>query len=212
VIVFPGFVGSDRSTRPMRQILNALGYHALGWGLGQNLFFNKQLEAEMEAMVREEAERSGGKVSLIGWSLGGLYAREIAKRCPESVRCVIALGSPISGKMRQTHATRLFRAINGQPSATDRARYEELPKAPPVPTTSIYSKSDGIVAWEASQQETNDLSENIEVPASHLGIGVNPLVISLLSNRLAQDPDNWQKFRRRWWNRLFLRTPEGTSE
>ncbi len=208
VIVFPGFVGSDRSTKPMREILDALGYKSAGWGLGQNLFFDEQLEAEMEALVREEAEKSGGKVSLVGWSLGGVYAREIAKRCPNQVRCVIALGSPISGRMRQTHASNLFRAINGQPSNLDRTRYRELPKAPPVPTTSIFSKSDGIVAWEASKQETSELSENIEVPASHLGLGVNPLVIALLSNRLAQDPKNWQKFEPKWWSRLLIKTPK----
>ena len=81
-------------------------------------------------------------------------------------------------------------------------------QAPPVPTTSIYSKTDGIVAWEASRQSTNDQVENVVVPASHLGIGVNPLVMSVIADRLTQTEQDWQPYKRSWWNYLLLDTPK----
>lgn len=213
VIVFPGFGGGDGSTKPMRDLLSELGYQTHGWGMGANLVFNNQIEAEMVGLVREVAEKSGEKVSLIGWSLGGLYAREVAKVCSESVRGVISLGSPISGNPQHSHAHKLFKAINGEPSSIDYTRYSELNQAPEVPTTSIYSKTDGIVAWEGSvQQKANSNKqqqiENIEVPASHLGIGVNPLVMYVLADRLVQAEGQWQPFRRKGWKRLIYCKPK----
>ncbi|RBP50952.1 esterase/lipase family protein [Arenicella xantha] len=194
VVVFPGFGGSDRSTKPMRKLLSDLGYRSYGWGLGTNLIFDDHLEAEMVALVREVADETGGKVSLVGWSLGGLFAREVAKACPDVVRNVISLGSPISGRTRHSNAHRLFQAINGKPSDLEYTRRLSLSTAPPVPTTSIYSKTDGIVAWEGSIQAESDLAESIQVPASHLGIGVNPLAMYILADRLRQTDMAWRKF------------------
>ncbi|NIB39921.1 alpha/beta hydrolase [Pseudomaricurvus alkylphenolicus] len=207
VIVFPGFGGSDRSTRPMRDLLNDLGYQSHGWGLGSNILFDHSLEDEMLALVKEVAENSGQKVSLIGWSLGGVYARELAKSCPDQVRCVISLGSPISGDSNHSNASRIYQAINGKPSQAAQVRRSHLNEAPPVPTTSIYSKTDGIVAWEGSVQHGGEQTENIEVPASHLGIGVNPLVMYLLAERLLQSPDNWQPFENTGLRSLVFRKP-----
>ncbi len=207
VIVFPGFGGSDRSTKPLRGLLSSLGYEAHGWGLGSNLFFDDELEAEMVALVREVAEKSDQKVSLLGWSLGGLYAREVAKACPELVRGVITMGSPISGRNRHSNAHALFQAINGEPTEQDKARQRHLHEAPPVPTTSIYSRTDGIVAWEGSVQKHGDEIENIEVPASHLGLGVNPLVMVVLADRLVQPDGEWQAFDRRGLKKLVFKKP-----
>jgi len=207
VIVFPGFGGSDRSTKPLRGLLNSLGYRAQGWGLGSNLFFDDSLEAEMVALVREVAKESGQKVSLIGWSLGGLYAREIAKSCPDLIRCVITLGSPISGRSRHSSAHTLFQSINGEPTETDKVRNRSLQEAPPVPTTSIYSKTDGIVAWEGSVQKDSEQTENIEIPASHLGMGVNPLAMVVLADRLSQKDGNWQPINRSGLKSLVFRKP-----
>jgi len=195
VIVFPGFGGSDRSTLPLRGLFDDLGYSTHGWGLGSNLLFDNQLEAEMAAMVAEIYERSGQKVSLIGWSLGGLYAREVAKICPDKVRCVITMGSPISGNAKHSNAHKIFRMLNGDPTKIDVARYQNISEAPPVPTSSIYSKTDGIVAWEGSIQKLGVQTENIAVPASHLGIGVNPLTMYLLADRLSQPLDAWKPFK-----------------
>jgi len=207
VIVFPGFGGSDLSTKPLRGLLKALGYQAHGWGLGSNLLFDQQLEAEMVALVNEVADNSEQKVSLIGWSLGGLYAREIAKSCPQQVRCVISLGSPISGQSSHSNAHALFQALNGEQSKAELDRSRRLHEAPPVPTTSIYSKTDGIVAWEGSVQKMAADTENIEVPASHLGIGVNPLVMCVLADRLAQREGQWRPFERTGLKKFVFKQP-----
>lgn len=205
VIVFPGFVSSDKATRPLRKLLGDLGYQTHGWGLGQNLLFNDELESEMVAMVKEVAASSGGKVSLVGWSLGGLYAREVAKMCADDVRCVISMGSPISGNPGHSNAHGLFKALNGEPSNIDYTRYLQLNDAPPMPTTSIFSRTDGIVAWEGSVQKEGELCENIVVPASHLGMGVNPLVMCLLADRLSQPIDAWEKYQARGLARLLFK-------
>ena len=207
VIVFPGFVSSDNATKPLRRLLDDLGYQSHGWGLGQNLLFNDELESEMVAMVKEVARESGGKVSLVGWSLGGLYAREVAKHCPKDVRCVISMGSPISGNPGHSNAHGLFRALNGEPNDIDYTRYFELNEAPPMPTTSIFSRTDGIVAWEGSVQKEGKLSENIVVPASHLGMGVNPLVMHLLADRLSQPQGQWKKYKRKGLAKLIFKKP-----
>jgi pimeloyl-ACP methyl ester carboxylesterase len=205
VIVFPGFISSDRATQPLRSLLSDLGYETHGWGLGMNLVFGNELEEEMIALVREVAKKTGKKVSLVGWSLGGLYAREVAKVCSEDVRAVISMGSPISGQPEHSNAHGLFKAFNGEPTDIDYTRYFQLQVAPPVPTTSIFSHSDGVVAWEGSLQKESDTTESIVVPASHLGMGVNPLVMYLLSERLSQPEGAWTKFNAKGIKRLFFK-------
>ena len=205
VIVFPGFVASDRSTRPMRSLLNDLGYQSHGWGLGRNLRFNDQREDEMRRLLQTVHERDGRKVSLIGWSLGGVFAREIAKQNPDAVRSVITLGSPISGDLDHSNARRLYEFFNGSPTEDMQARLRTIAKAPPVPTTSVYSKTDGIVAWRGSIQTPDGQTENIRVPASHCGLGVNPLVMYLLADRLSQPEGNWSPFDSNGMKRFIYR-------
>ena len=207
VVVFPGFVSSDRATRPLRGLLKDLGYESHGWGLGTNLLFNEALESEMVALINEVYEESGRKVSLIGWSLGGLYAREVAKACKGKIRCVVTLGSPISGNAAHSNAHSLFQALNGKPSKIDVTRYCSLNSPPEVPTTSIYSKTDGIVAWEGSVQKRGEFTENVEVPASHLGIGVNPFAMFVIADRLSQPETGWQRFDIRGFKRLVYKRP-----
>lgn len=223
VIVYPGFGSSDRATKPLRNLLSDLGYEVHGWGLGSNVLFDHHIEDEMIAQVRDLAEKSKCKVSLIGWSLGGLFAREVAKACSDQVRCVISMGTPISSNTKHSNASSLFQALNGAPTGIDRARQMSLSKPPPVPTTSIYSKTDGIVAWEGSVQKDAEgsvqknaegsvqkclpLTENIEVPASHLGIGVNPLVMVVLADRLVQPEGQWRPFKPKGLTRLIYKRP-----
>lgn len=206
VIVFPGFVASDRSTRPMRGLLNDLGYQSYGWGLGRNLHFNPTRENEMRALLHQVSERHDQTVSLIGWSLGGVFAREIAKHNPDAVRSVISLGSPISGDLDHSNARRLFEFFNGPPSADMQDRLSTIADAPPVPTTSIYTKSDGVVAWRGSIQKPGGQTENIRVPASHCGLGVNPLVMYLLADRLAQAEGGWAPFEGAGMKRFLFRS------
>jgi pimeloyl-ACP methyl ester carboxylesterase len=206
VIALPGFVASDRSTQPMRRLLTDLGYSTYGWGLGRNLKFDDQREGEMQQLLKTVHEREGKKVTLIGWSLGGVFARELAKHNPDAVRGVISLGSPISGDMDQTSARRLYEFMNGAPNEKMKQRLATLSEAPPVPTTSVYSKTDGIVAWRGSIQKSGDCqTENIRVPASHTGLGVNPLVMYILADRLAQAQGEWAPFEAEGFKRFLYR-------
>jgi pimeloyl-ACP methyl ester carboxylesterase len=197
VLVLPGFVASDVSTRPLRGVLKDLGYASYGWGLGRNLKFNDARERAMGALVDRIYGEHGRKLSIVGWSLGGVFARELAKRAPEKIRSVISLGSPITRHRDYSNARRLYDAINGPPEATRAEQLDRLGEAPPVPTTSVFSKTDGVVAWRGSVQRRehgHDRVENIEVPASHFGLGVNPLVVYLIADRLAQGEGNWKPF------------------
>lgn len=205
VLFLPGFMASDFSTRPMRRLFKDLGYSSSGWNLGRNLVVNEEREADMQALLRAFSAAHDRKVSIVGWSLGGVFAREIAKVHPECVRQVISLGSPISGKIVRDPVHQAFKSVNGEPTETDRARYSSLGEAPPVPTTSIYSKTDSIVPWRRSVQKRGGQTENIEVPASHIGLGVNPLVMYAIADRLAQPEDDWKPFDSRGAKRLFYR-------
>ncbi|GAB5459462.1 MAG: alpha/beta hydrolase [Henriciella sp.] len=203
VLVLPGFMTGDRSTAPMRRLLDDLGYQSFGWGLGRNIRFNETREREMSDLVEQIYAQTGQKISIVGWSLGGVFARELAKMHPECVRMVISLGSPISNNRKYSAPSKLFEMINGKETTPEaEGRYTDLEAAPPVPTTSILTKMDGIVAWRGSVQPVqNDHgeTENIVVPASHIGLGVNPLVMLAVADRLAQPEGEWAPFDRSGW-------------
>ena len=193
VIVFPGLGASELSTRPLRDYLSRIGYTAYDWGLGRNRPTPGVFEACRERL-RDVATRHGTRVSLVGWSLGGVYARELGKQLEAQTRCVITLGSPFSGDTRATNATRAYEMLGGRPVRHDPERAARLRRSPNVPTTSIYSKSDGVVAWQCSLNDEQPHTENIEIHASHLGLGVNPLALYVVADRLRQDPARWQRF------------------
>lgn len=198
VLVLPGFLASDSSTGPMRRLLRDLGYDAYGWKLGRNVRVDLERVHQMERLLLDIFEKTGRKVSIVGWSLGGVFARELAKLHPHAVRQVVSLGSPIHDDRRHTNASRLFEFLNGkEPEPVRHGRFTGLHEAPPVPTTSILTRTDGIVHWRGSVQhpETgNPLTENIEVHASHCGLGVNPSVMVALADRLAQAEGAWKPF------------------
>lgn len=207
VLVMPGFLAGDRSTAPMRGLLGDLGYAAHGWGLGQNIHFDAERERDIEASLTNLYARAGRKVSIIGWSLGGVFARELAKQHPDKVRFVISLGSPISNDRNHSRARHLFEALNGPQTQPQReGRYARLDEAPPVPTTSILTKTDGVVGWRGSVQKPGPMTENIVLPASHVGIGVNPLAMLAIADRLAQAEDKWAPFDRSGWRGLVYGT------
>jgi pimeloyl-ACP methyl ester carboxylesterase len=199
VLVLPGFMASDSSTRPMRSLLSGLGYDVQGWNLGRNVRIDNGRVDAMKLCVEALFERTGGKISIVGWSLGGVFARELAKMIPHKVRLVISLGSPISDDRNHTNARKLFEWLNGEdPEPVKQGMFTGLDVAPPVPTTSILTKTDGVVGWRGSVQSKGDAAdqtENIEVLASHCGLGVNPSVMYAISDRLAQSEGNWQPFK-----------------
>lgn len=210
VLVLPGFLASDRSTRPIRNLFSDLGYDAQAWGMGRNLEFNAARERQMTDLLSRTFDRQRRKVSIIGWSLGGVFARELAKAQPEKVRCVISLGSPLSNNRDHSNARHLFEAINGAETRPEsEGRYRDLEEAPPVPTTSIFTKMDGIVNWRGSVQKPGGETENIVVPSSHIGLGVSPLVMVAIADRLAQAEGNWKPFDRSGWRKFaFKDAPE----
>lgn len=196
VLVFPGLGANDVSTRPLRALLRDLGYAAEPWGCGFNLGPRPGVLNRCAEAARDLSARHGRPVSLVGWSLGGLYAREVAKLAPTSVRCVITLGTPFAGPPKANHAWRLFELASGQKIEESDALRAQLQVAPPVPTTSIYSRSDGIVAWPCCLNEPAPHTENIEVFASHVGLGMNPLALFAVADRLAVGPGPWRRFDR----------------
>jgi len=206
VLVLPGLVASDMSTRLLRRYLEGRGYDAHGWGLGRNFGPREGIEDGMTAKLEALHAESGRKVSLIGWSLGGVYARLLAARHPQWVRSVVTLGSPFTGSARATNAWRVYEGVSGQ-SAEDPRRMKQVRPTPPVPTTSIFSRSDGVVAWRCSVEEPGPQSENIEVIASHLGLGAHPAVLYALADRLAQPEGQWKPFDRKLWGPLVYPDP-----
>ena len=199
VVVFPGLSASDASTLPLRGYLDRLGYATAGWNQGFNFGPRAGVLHSARLQLKNTVEVTGKKVSLIGWSLGGVYARELAKELPDLVRSVITLGTPFAGSHKSTNAWRIYELTSGRDAGREAAQYN-LPAAPAVPTTSIYSRSDGIVAWQASLQapsQTNPNTENIEVVASHIGLGLNPSAWWAVADRLSQPEGQWKRFERK---------------
>lgn len=203
VLVLPGLLADDGSTRPLRGFLNGQGYRAHGWKLGRNMGLRGSVEADMLARIEELYERYGRrKVSLVGWSLGGLYARQLAKQVPDKVRCHISLGSPFAGSPKSTNAWRAYELASGGKVEDLDLLTHGLAEAPPVPSTSIFSRTDGICAWQACLNEDGPETENIEVVGSHLGLGHHPAAVFAIADRLAQPEGEWKKFNRRGFRAL----------
>lgn len=203
VMVLPGFLASDVSTKPIRSFLKFKGYKTYGWGLGRNIGTqivggNNVLSDELLDRVVALSLKHEKKVSLVGWSLGGILAREIARLLPDHVRQVITLGSPFNGPGGSAPmVAKLFNFINGDIVSTNPQVLVDMLTPPPVPSSAIYSKSDGVAHWKACTNRQIDLghqAENIEVKGSHLGLGHNHEVIWIVANRLAQNEGEWQPY------------------
>ncbi|MEZ5003918.1 MAG: hypothetical protein R2730_12890 [Chitinophagales bacterium] len=197
VMVLPGLGTTDVTTIPLRKFLKGIGYNPYGWGLGLNRGFKPEYEVKLLKRLRRIYLKYDQPIRLIGWSMGGIYAREIAKIDSRVINQVITMGSPFSGgKTQKTNAATIYRILNGQRiDATHDSRALHLHEAPPVPTTAIYSKTDGVVNWQyCIEYDDVDHIESIEVKGSHLGFGINSMVWMILADRLAQDPDNWHSF------------------
>ena len=200
VIVLPGFVTSDRSTGVLRAFLKRQGYHAHTWDLGRNMgpkAIGRQGEKLIDRVLAVH-EATGQKVSLVGWSLGGVMARLVAKRVPHAIRQVITLGSPFSGSPKASNVWRAYEYLTGQKVDAEqtKAQLHEVSAPPPVPSTAIYSRGDGVVAWQNCCEEIGAMSENIEVHGCHCGLGVNASVLYAIADRLAQAEDDWHPFER----------------
>src|SRR6476661_9552638 len=145
VLALPGFLASDLSMAPMRRYLKELGYDTHAWNMGRNLGGVASKRSALRDLVQGIYEQTGRKVSLVGWSLGGVYARDLALQMPDMVRDVITLGSPFANDIRATNATRLYEMMSGERVEDFAELREAIAGDLPVPATSIYSRADGIV-------------------------------------------------------------------
>ncbi|MFM9977788.1 MAG: lipase family alpha/beta hydrolase [Sphingomonadaceae bacterium] len=207
VMVLPGFVTTDISTGPLRRYLASMGYDVHAWELGRNLG-PKAIGREGEKLIaRLESiyEKTGRKVSLVGWSLGGILARQLSRRRPEMVRQVISLGSPFVGDPRASNVWQAYEFLTGQrlKDPDTRAQLRESEEVPPVPATAIYTKGDGIVAWQNCREPVSAHTDNVEVSGSHCGLGVNGLVYYAVADRLAQPEGSWKPFAPKGMSRLL---------
>lgn len=193
VLVLPAFMTGDFSTRVLRRFLRDLGYAAHGWKLGRNSGPSPETVKGLATRFEELRTRYGRRLSLIGWSLGGVYARELARHFAPDVRQVITLASPFRNLEAVNLPDFLLHRRGAHPKE---AAFREQLRAPlPVPTTAIYSRTDGIVAGQSCMEERGPLSESIEVASSHLGIAHHPVVLLTIADRLAQPEGTWQPFR-----------------
>lgn len=173
VMVLPGFLSSDGATRTLRRTLNHAGYQAYGWGQGRNLGVRSDILDRLDARLDSIAGKGAGRVTLIGWSLGGLYAREYAKHRPDRVAKVITMGSPFSGDPRANHAWRLYELIARHPVDAPPIKVN-LAEKPPVPTIALWSRLDGIVGPRAARGRPSESDHAIEVACRHLGFTSAP--------------------------------------
>ena len=197
VILLPGFTGTDSNTLALRTVLRSLGHHAVGWGLGKNLGPTTHVISGIDRLVATLADKHGTTVSLVGWSLGGVFARRFAALRPHEVRRIVTLGSPYRlDDNRRSRAQWMYRRYEHLHDASDAIALGG-PAAHPlaVPTTSIYSRTDGIVPWDTCVEPETDLAENVAVPSSHNGLGHHPLAIYVVADRLALPPGDSTRFR-----------------
>lgn len=199
VIIFPGLGTDGSAVAPLRDYCESLGYTAVNWGKG----CNTGPQGDLDEWLADLAKHTSGLLScyqetatLIGWSLGGVYAREVAKLLAPQVRQVITIGTPFNAEADHTNVGWLFRMLGGGSTVIPPDLSERLRMPPPLPTTSIYSRSDGVVAWETCRHAaTSQWVQDIEIDGSHIGMGWNPAVLDIVADRLRQRPVSWEPYR-----------------
>ena len=196
VLVLPGLLASDMSTTLLRRYASWLGYDVHGWQLGRNVGPTSEVLDELPRELAGLAGRTGGPVSVIGWSLGGIYARELAREHPGHVRRVITLGSPFAlTDPRQSRADVAYQRYRSQHAGGRVPTWDQLAQPIAVPSTAVYSRRDGIVSWPTCIEPETALHENVEVRCGHLGFGVDPATLWVIADRLALPPGQQRPFR-----------------
>ena len=197
VLTLPGLMATDGSMAILRRYLRELGYSVHPWNLGRNLGPNAELRAGMMRRLEEIEGRVGRRVSIVGWSLGGIYARELARRNPRLVRQVITLASPFAG-IGATNIPLLRRMARRPqrpaPAPAPDGAAERMASPVPLPATAIFTRGDGVVAWRACMERPGPRAENIEVRTTHTGIGMHPPALWAVADRLAWTDGPWKPF------------------
>lgn len=196
VLVLPGYLTSDGATRGLRSTLRELGYTVYGWDCGHNLGLSRALVDSLLQRLHALHEAHGVPVALVGWSLGGIIARELARRAPQDVRMVASLGSPFRGNVRANHLWPIYRWLRRRrrPAAVSASTPHPLTLPLPVPTTCFYSRRDGLVAWQCCTSAPAPHTENIEVNCGHFAYAFDPAVLAALADRLALPAGEWRPY------------------
>lgn len=212
VVVIPGFLASDDSTALLRRYLAFLGYDTYTWGQGRNLGISKMGGYEpLVNHVLKIFRKTGRKVSLVGWSLGGVHALAVADRAGYAVRQLVTLGSPIRTEGPTTAMFTALRSaarqLNGELLTTPDMpqfglRHGLQSISAKIPITAVYSRTDGVVHWRRAHVDEEHQRQNIEVHSSHIGLGIHPAVLFAVADRLAQPEDQFAAFHRKGWRAL----------
>jgi len=206
VLLVPGFMAGEATMGPLKLFLTSRGYDVQTWGLGRNIGFQRRHAQALEQKIRYLHHKTGRKVSLVGWSLGGVFSLYGALQAPECVRQLITLGSPVSvdpkgGSQSPRMVKTMYRMV-AHPMGPEvhvmqpRAKSLRDHQLPDVPMSCLYSISDGVVPpQEATVAGDPAQVENIRVYGSHTGLGFNAMVLAIVADRLAQPEGAWQPFR-----------------
>ncbi len=174
-LVIPGFIANDRTTMELRRALAVGGWRVHPWGLGWNLGATpdliEQLVARLDAIVDPRP------VLLVGWSLGGMFARELAHRRPDQVRAVVTLGTPFSGDLKTNTNIRSFYEWVAK-HKVDEPPFPHIEAKPPVPCLAIWSRLDGVVAVSAARGRADESDRQVEINSSHMAFAVSRPVLS----------------------------------
>jgi len=186
VVIVPGFMVDDNRLRLLRMALNAAGFRAHRWKHGRNMGATADVIERLDARVDYLIAKSGGPIALVGWSLGGIYAREYAKRFPAKVSRVVTMGSPFSGSPRANNVWRIYELIARHP--VDAPPIERHPAAkPPVPTIALWSPLDGLISPDSARGTPDERDREIELACHHMGFICAPEAIEAIKRALVED-------------------------
>lgn len=186
VMIVPGLMADDVSTLPLRLYLRYLGYRPYGWKQGINLGFTQSDIKKLRKKIIEISDARDQPVALIGWSLGGLIARELAREMPGQVSQVMSMGTPLIGGAKYTGLAGLGSRLGFDLDAVEKQLQEDTARPIAQPITVIYSKHDGLIAWEATQDNTHPQAEHFEVGSTHIGLGLDIDVFKIIARQLAK--------------------------
>ncbi|UZE95996.1 esterase/lipase family protein [Alkalimarinus alittae] len=187
VLVIPGFGAGDLTTILLRRYLNKEGYKAYGWGMGINQGTSPAIKEQLYNQIKALHQQTGQKVSIIGWSLGGVFARELGRKLEDDIHSVITLGTPFTGNPYGNHLFQLSLILSGKAfTHKDAEAFDRRAEPPPVKTIAIHSRYDGVVSWQCSLEKETDHTRNIEVATSHFGYPFNPKVFSVVAKALEE--------------------------
>jgi len=185
VLVIPGFGAGDISTVLLRRYLNKQGFKAVGWGMGINQGTSSKIKEGLYNKVKQLRQEAGQKVSVIGWSLGGIFAREIGRKLEDDIHSVLTMGTPFTGNPYGNYLFQLSLILSGKQFGQKEAdAFDRRSEPPPVKTIAVHSRYDGVVSWQCSLEKESDHTRNIEVISSHFGFPFNPAVFSVIAEAL----------------------------